>query len=146
MMMEGIDLNEEARTYEPLGSTARNFADTSPEHNDNPPKDHRNTVYFSLIVAGIGFVLPYNSFIIASDYWIERFPSRTVELDLSTTYIVVAFVSVLLNNVFISIAPLRIRILFGKIHKLFLYANNFINFLPHRLPCCISHTQFHCTL
>ncbi|CAG9798124.1 unnamed protein product [Chironomus riparius] len=113
MMMEGIDLNDEARTYEPLGSTARNFVDTSPEHNPNPPKDHRNTVYFSFVVAGIGFVLPYNSFIIASDYWIERFPSRTVELDLSTTYIVVAFASVLLNNVFMSIAPLRIRILFG---------------------------------
>jgi solute carrier family 29 (equilibrative nucleoside transporter) protein 4 len=113
MMMEGIDLNDEARTYEPLGSTARNFTDTSPEHNQNPPKDHQNKVYFSLIIAGIGFVLPYNSFIIASDYWIQRFPNRSVELDLSTTYIVVAFGSVLLNNVFLSIAPFRIRIVFG---------------------------------
>lgn len=114
MMMEGIELNDEARreSYEPLGSTARNF-DTSPEHNSTPPKDHKS-VYFSLVVAGIGFVLPYNSFIIASDYWIERFPSRTVELDISTTYIFVAFVSVLCNNIFISIAPFRIRILFGK--------------------------------
>jgi solute carrier family 29 (equilibrative nucleoside transporter) protein 4 len=114
MMMEGIELNDEARSYEPLGSTARNFSDTSPEHPTHPPKDHKNAVYFSLVVAGIGFVLPYNSFIIASDYWIKRFPSRTVELDLSTTYIFVAFISVLCNNIFISIAPLRIRILFGK--------------------------------
>lgn len=114
MMMEGIELNDEARSYEPLGSTARNFSDTSPEHNSNPPKDHKNAVYFSLVVAGIGFVLPYNSFIIASDYWIQRFPTRTVELDLSTTYIFVAFISVLCNNIFISIAPFRIRILFGK--------------------------------
>lgn len=68
----------------------------------------------SLIIAGVGFVLPYNSFIIASDYWIQRFPTRTIELDISTTYIVVAFGSVLLNNVFISIAPFRLRILFGK--------------------------------
>lgn len=113
MMMEGIELNDEARSYEPLGSTARNFSDTSPEH--NPPKDHKNAVYFSLVVAGIGFVLPYNSFIIASDYWIQRFPTRTVELDLSTTYIFVAFISVLCNNIFISIAPFRIRILFGKL-------------------------------
>jgi solute carrier family 29 (equilibrative nucleoside transporter) protein 4 len=119
MMMEGIDLNDgERTTYEPLGtSSARNFTDTSPEHT-NPPKDHRNVVYFSLVIAGIGFVLPYNSFIIASDYWISRFPERTVELDLSTTYIVVAFASVLLNNVFISIAPFRIRILFGMCMKL----------------------------
>lgn len=113
--MEGIELNDEARSYEPLGSTARNFSDTSPEHNSNPPKDHKNVVYFSLVVAGIGFVLPYNSFIIASDYWIQRFPTRTVELDLSTTYIFVAFISVLCSNIFISIAPFRIRILFGKL-------------------------------
>lgn len=117
--MEGIELTDEARntTYEPLGSTARNFIDSSPEHNSNTnaPKDHRNIVYLSLLTAGIGFVLPYNSFIIASDYWSERFPTRSVELDLSCTYIIVAFASVLLNNIFLSIAPFRVRILFGKL-------------------------------
>lgn len=113
--MEGIELTDDNRTYEPLGSTVRNF-DSSPEHNSstNAPKDHRNIVYLSLLTAGIGFVLPYNSFIIASDYWSERFPSRSVELDLSCTYIIVAFASVLLNNIFLSIAPFRIRILFGE--------------------------------
>lgn len=83
--MEGIELTDDARnsTYEPLGSTARNFIDSSPESsNANAPKDHRNIVYLSLLTAGIGFVLPYNSFIIASDYWSERFPTRSVELDL----------------------------------------------------------------
>lgn len=53
-MMEGIELNEDVRTYEPLGSTARNF-DSSPEHNSsnsNAPKDHRNIVYLSLLTAG----------------------------------------------------------------------------------------------
>lgn len=117
-MMEGIELTDDNRhtTYEPLGSTARNFIDSSPEHNShtNAPKDHRNLVYLALLTAGIGFVLPYNSFIIASDYWSERFPSRSVELDLSCTYIIVAFASVLLNNIFLSIAPFRVRILFGK--------------------------------
>lgn len=114
--MEGIELTDDVRTYEPLGSTARNFIDSSPEHssNTNAPKDHRNIVYLSLLTAGIGFVLPYNSFIIASDYWSERFPTRSVELDLSCTYIIVAFASVLLNNIFLSIAPFRVRILFGE--------------------------------
>lgn len=117
-MMEGIELNDDVRTYEPLGSTARNFIDSSPEHTShtsNAPKDHHNIVYLSLLTAGIGFVLPYNSFIIASDYWSERFPTRSVELDLSCTYIIVAFASVLLNNIFLSIAPFRVRILFGKL-------------------------------
>lgn len=117
-MMEGVELSDErANFYEPLGtSTARNFNDGSPEHSSttNAPKDHRNIVYLSLLTAGIGFVLPYNSFIIASDYWSERFPLRSVELDLSCTYIIVAFASVLLNNIFLSIAPFRVRILFGE--------------------------------
>jgi solute carrier family 29 (equilibrative nucleoside transporter), member 4 len=115
-MMEVVELADE-RTYEPLSSTARNFIDGSPEHNSttNAPKDHRNIVYLSLLTAGIGFVLPYNSFIIASDYWSERFPLRSVELDLSCTYIIVAFASVLLNNIFLSIAPFRVRILFGEL-------------------------------
>lgn len=89
--MEGIELNEDSRntTYEPLGSTARNFIDSSPDHNSNAnaPKDTRNIVYLSLLTAGIGFVLPYNSFIIASDYWSERFPTRSVSL-LSTYFLV----------------------------------------------------------
>lgn len=119
--MEGVELSDErANYYEPLGTTARNFIDGSPEHSSNtnaPPKDHRNIVYLSLLTAGISFVLPYNSFIIASDYWSERFPLRSVELDLSCTYIIVAFASVLLNNIFLSIAPFRVRILFGKFIK-----------------------------
>lgn len=127
--MEGIELTDERTTYEPLGSTARNFIDASPEHNTNVPKDHRNIVYLSLLTAGIGFVLPYNSFIIASDYWSERFPTRSVELDLSCTYIIVAFASVLLNNIFLSIAPFRVRILFGEFKN---------RYFSHRDPILIN--------
>ena len=132
--MEGVELSDErANYYEPLGTTARNFIDGSPEHssNTNAPKDHRNIVYLSLLTAGISFVLPYNSFIIASDYWSERFPLRSVELDLSCTYIIVAFASVLLNNIFLSIAPFRVRILFGKFIKIYhlpknVWGNNYV--------------------
>lgn len=99
----GIELTGgEGTSYEPLStgnvtsninyncdSEYNNF-DISPEHttsSEPPPRDTRNTVYLSLLTAGIGFVLPYNAFIIASDYWSERFPSRSVELDISSTYI-----------------------------------------------------------
>lgn len=129
-MMEGIELNDEPRSYEPyepIGTTTRTFSDTSPNHNTNPPKDHRHIVYLSLLTAGIGFVLPYNSFIIASDYWVERFPSRSVELDISATYIIVAFASVLLNNIFLKIAPFRVRILFGELNFKLISLFPFIN-------------------
>lgn len=128
-MMEEGELNDEQTSYEPLNAGTvsnvnyhnrdNNNFDSSPEHTSHspPPRDTRNIVYLSLLTAGISFVLPYNAFIIASDYWSERFPSRSVELDLSCTYIITAFTSVLLNNIFLSIAPFRIRILFGEFSK-----------------------------
>ncbi|CAD7081086.1 unnamed protein product [Hermetia illucens] len=102
----------EANTYEPLGDRHRSGCATdSPDH--GPPKDRKHIVYIALLTAGIGFVLPYNSFIIAADYWQARFPGRSVALDMSMTYIIVAFATVLLNNVFLSLAPFRMRIFFG---------------------------------
>lgn len=53
------------------------------------------------------------SFIIASDYWQERFRGRSVALDMSMTYIIVAFATVLLNNVFLSLFSFKVRIIFG---------------------------------
>ncbi|KXJ73242.1 hypothetical protein RP20_CCG016209, partial [Aedes albopictus] len=53
------------------------------------------------------------SFIIAADYWQSRFPGQSVALDMSMTYIIVALGAVLLNNVFLSLAPFRVRVAFG---------------------------------
>ncbi|XP_028897735.1 equilibrative nucleoside transporter 4 isoform X1 [Zeugodacus cucurbitae] len=108
----------QATTYEPLeGRSAgiRHEPMDSPEADVRSPKDHKHSVYIALLAAGVGFVLPYNSFIIAADYWQARFPGRSVALDMSMTYIIVAFATVLLNNVFLSLAPFRVRILFGYV-------------------------------
>lgn len=100
MEEDGIELSGERMSYEPLntGTATTNvnyrcspdFNNISPEHSTMealPPRDTKNTVYLSLLTAGISFVLPYNAFVIASDYWSERFPSRSVELDISSTYV-----------------------------------------------------------
>ncbi|GAB0087774.1 Equilibrative nucleoside transporter [Sergentomyia squamirostris] len=101
-------------TYEPLSSTRRHYEPSeSPDTETGPPKDRKHVVYLALLTAGIGFVLPYNSFIIAADYWQGRFPGRSVALDMSMTYILVAFATVLLNNVFLSLVPFKIRVQFG---------------------------------
>lgn len=55
------------------------------------------------------------SFVIATDYWQQRFPGKYVALDISMTYIIVAFTTVLLNNVFLSLATLHARVTFGYI-------------------------------
>ncbi|XP_037069630.1 LOW QUALITY PROTEIN: equilibrative nucleoside transporter 4-like, partial [Pollicipes pollicipes] len=52
------------------------------------------------LLAGAGFLLP-NSFIVAADYFQAQYPGSTIVFDLSLTYILVAFCSVLLNNVLV---------------------------------------------
>lgn len=48
----------------------------------------------------------------ASDYWQDRF-GRSIALDMSMTYIFVAFATVLLNNIFLSLFTFKTRIIFG---------------------------------
>ncbi|XP_033149414.1 equilibrative nucleoside transporter 4 [Drosophila busckii] len=117
-----MDASAQEANYEPLegrraragGSGTRRGSNLdSPEFDTRAPKDQRHAVYLALLAAGIGFVLPYNSFIIAADYWQGRFPGRPVALDMSMTYIFVAFVTVLFNNIVLSIAPFQTRVLFG---------------------------------
>lgn len=49
----------------------------------------------------------------ATDYWSVRFPGHSVALDMSLTYILVAFATVLMNNIFLSLFSFKVRILFG---------------------------------
>ncbi|XP_055628181.1 equilibrative nucleoside transporter 4 [Toxorhynchites rutilus septentrionalis] len=112
-MMEATE-NGGNSSYEPLEGRRAFDASDSPEmEGGGPPKDRKKLVFFALMTAGVGFVLPYNSFIIAADYWQSRFPGQSVALDMSMTYIIVALCTVLLNNVFLSLAPFRVRVAFG---------------------------------
>lgn len=54
----------------------------------------------------------------ASDYWQERFRGRSVALDMSMTYIIVAFATVLLNNLFLTLFSFKVRIIFGYVISL----------------------------
>lgn len=77
------------------------------------PKDKHNIIYFSLLLAGIGFLLPYNSFITAVDYFLRKYPNSTIVFDMSLTYIAVGFVAVILNNALVESFSLHVRITFG---------------------------------
>ncbi len=57
-----------------------------------PPRDKCNGIYLALIICGAGFLLPYNSFIVAVDYYQAKYPGTTIIFDMSLTYICVAFV------------------------------------------------------
>lgn len=79
----------------------------------SPPIDKYNGIYLSLVLAGVGFLLPYNSFIIAVDYFTQQYPGTTIVFDMSLIYIVMAFFAVLANNILVETLSLNTRITFG---------------------------------
>ncbi|XP_053206620.1 equilibrative nucleoside transporter 4-like [Panonychus citri] len=77
------------------------------------PLDKYNGVYFGLLLAGVGFLLPYNSFVIAVDYFQDHFPGTSIMFDISFVYILSACLAVFINNLLVEIVPLFWRINFG---------------------------------
>ncbi|XP_023221379.1 equilibrative nucleoside transporter 4-like [Centruroides sculpturatus] len=106
-----------SRGYIQLGQGSRADRITrglSYEHS-HPPEDRCHCIYFALLLAGVGFLLPYNSFIIAVDYFQARYPGTTIVFDMSLIYILVAFAAVIINNLFVETLTLQVRITFGYI-------------------------------
>ncbi|XP_030757329.1 equilibrative nucleoside transporter 4 [Sitophilus oryzae] len=83
--------------------------------NISPPVDSFNVIYLSFVLGGMGFLLPYNSFIMAMDYFKVRYPGTPVVFDMSLVYIVVALLTVLANNLLVETFSLNSRINFGYI-------------------------------
>lgn len=80
------------------------------------PKDRYNLIYFSLILSGMGFLLPYNSFVIGGvHYFQDRYPNTTIIFDLSSIYIFTQFLAVCINNLLISLISFKVRICFGYV-------------------------------
>ncbi|XP_045432729.1 equilibrative nucleoside transporter 4 [Pipistrellus kuhlii] len=100
---EGCRLEEEAARGTPV------FTDSE----GRAPDDRYHAVYFAMLLAGVGFLLPYNSFITDVDYLHHKFPGTSIVFDMSLTYILVALVAVLLNNALVERLSLHTRITAG---------------------------------
>ncbi|KAL4707697.1 hypothetical protein ACJJTC_014878 [Scirpophaga incertulas] len=79
-----------------------------------PPPDRYNSVYLTLFVAGAAFLLPFNSFIMAVDYFQHHYPNSTIIFDMSTVYIASACVAVVVNNLVLDLFTYTTRITFGS--------------------------------
>ncbi|KOB73285.1 Equilibrative nucleoside transporter 4 [Operophtera brumata] len=88
---------------EPLSSMANPSA---------PPPDTYNIVYLTLFCAGAAFLLPFNSFIMAVDYFQYHYPQSTIMFDMSTVYIASACVAVVINNMLLDVFSYNTRITF----------------------------------
>jgi len=90
----------------------------SKHHTVIPPDDKCNFVYLVMLLSGVGFLLPYNSFITAVDFFQGMFPGSTIIFDISLVYILTALIAVLLNNIIIETFSLNVRIMFGYLLSL----------------------------
>ncbi|XP_072022732.1 equilibrative nucleoside transporter 4-like [Amphiura filiformis] len=114
-----LDLNPQP-TARSRGPTPRDDSPSSSSPHSRilveQPKDQYNIIYICLLLAGIGFLLPYNSFITAVDYFLAKYgQGSTIVFDMSLTYIVVGFVAVILNNALVESFSLHVRITFGYV-------------------------------
>ncbi|KAM6155308.1 equilibrative nucleoside transporter 4 [Rhynchocyon petersi] len=113
---DSCQLEEEAvaGAVQGQGSRARGvppFMDPAVE--EPVPDDRYHAIYFAMLLAGVGFLLPYNSFITDVDYLHHKYPGTSIVFDMSLTYILVALVAVLLNNVLVERLSLHTRITTG---------------------------------
>ncbi|CAG9833943.1 unnamed protein product [Diabrotica balteata] len=107
--------NSDGPVYEKLGKNRRDDAFTRAEvlNELSPPVDKYNLIYLSFMSGGIGFLLPYNSFIMSVDFFKTKFPDSPVVFDMSSVYIITALITVFGNNLLVEMFSVHSRILFG---------------------------------
>uniref|UniRef100_A0A3B3BFD0 Equilibrative nucleoside transporter 4 n=1 Tax=Oryzias melastigma TaxID=30732 RepID=A0A3B3BFD0_ORYME len=86
---------------------------TSADFEEPIPDDRYHGIYFAMLLAGVGFLLPYNSFITDVDYLHQKFKETSIVFDMNLMYIVVALVAVILNNVYVERLSMHTRITVG---------------------------------
>uniref|UniRef100_A0A8C7XT46 Equilibrative nucleoside transporter 4 n=1 Tax=Oryzias sinensis TaxID=183150 RepID=A0A8C7XT46_9TELE len=86
---------------------------SEPDFEEPIPDDRYHGIYFAMLLAGVGFLLPYNSFITDVDYLHQKFKGTSIVFDMSLTYIVVALLAVILNNVLVERLSMHTRITVG---------------------------------
>ncbi|KAF6720106.1 Equilibrative nucleoside transporter 4 [Oryzias melastigma] len=108
---------------------------SEPDFEEPIPDDRYHGIYFAMLLAGVGFLLPYNSFITDVDYlhqkfkgmnmhegvsvWVNVcftsavFSETSIVFDMNLMYIVVALVAVILNNVYVERLSMHTRITVG---------------------------------
>uniref|UniRef100_A0A8C2GBF2 Equilibrative nucleoside transporter 4 n=1 Tax=Cyprinus carpio TaxID=7962 RepID=A0A8C2GBF2_CYPCA len=91
---------------------------SEPAFEEPIPDDRYHGIYFAMLLGGVGFLLPYNSFITDVDYLHHKFEGTSIVFDMGLTYILVALVAVILNNVLVEMLSLHTRITVGYIFAL----------------------------
>ncbi|TRY65817.1 hypothetical protein DNTS_024088 [Danionella cerebrum] len=109
---------EEEETHAKDISEKGVLALSEPAFEETAPDDRYHGIYFAMLLAGVGFLLPYNSFITDVDYLHHKFEGTSIVFDMGLTYIIVALVAVILNNILVEMLSLHTRITVGYLFAL----------------------------
>ncbi|XP_016390076.1 equilibrative nucleoside transporter 4 [Sinocyclocheilus rhinocerous] len=98
--------------------TGRIKPHSAQDSEESIPDDRYHGIYFAMLLAGVGFLLPYNSFITDVDYLHRKFTGTSIVFDMSLTYILVALSAVIVNNALVERLSLNTRICVGYLFAL----------------------------
>lgn len=84
---------------------------------DGAPQDHYHLVYIAMVMCGMGFLIPWTSYIAAIDYFFyyyqRQFPAVSVIIPIG--YLVTTFLSATLNLFLVRVVAIHSRIAFGYV-------------------------------
>ncbi|XP_072337009.1 equilibrative nucleoside transporter 4 isoform X1 [Scyliorhinus torazame] len=115
---DGYPLEEEEPRVKKRQREDSGMSMTNEPDGVSQPKDSYHGIYFAMLLAGVGFLLPYNSFITDVDYLHQKYPGTSIVFDMSLTYILVALAAVILNNALVELLSLHTRITVGYLFAL----------------------------
>ena len=112
------------------------------------PRDHYNLVYVCMLMAGVGFLLPWSSYISAIDYFFYLYHSdfSTVSEAIPVTYLLTTLFFSTINIGLVNLFSIHARIRFGYV--MFTLSLVFIPLLDIGINNCTvsTHASYYLTL
>lgn len=113
--------------------------DTPVEDSSPPPRDSYHLVYFVILLVSMGILFPYNSIVVAIDYFLFLYPTQKPEFVFPFIYLIVTLLFVMFTISTVNIFPIHGRICFG--YLMFSIALLFIPLLDIGIHNCTVNTE-----
>ena len=113
--------------------------DTLVEDSSPPPRDSYHLVYFVILLVSMGILFPYNSIVVAIDYFLFLYPNQKPEFVFPFIYLIVTLLFVIFTISTVNIFPIHGRIGFG--YLMFSIALLFIPLLDIGIHNCTVNTE-----
>ncbi len=88
---------------------------TSPHTQTRRPADKYHLIYFLFVLVAVGLLTPWNSFILAIDYFRFLYPTRHVENVIPYTELTLTLLGSLAMLALVNVIPRHVRIWFGYV-------------------------------